>query len=208
MNLLHLFCRLEVQPPSRDLLKNLQEQNIWKKNSSISSLLLLYHLRLQKTLQRKGPWIVTKSNLSQDFIVHQPRKKNTWKKKLVFRNKQNIWGMAVIPWKMNGWPPKNGGLLQMISLFNWVIFRLQPLILKGVISRNVVPHSNYPVLKAWNRIQHRKGSSDSQSRLKNLKAQAFLRSNNQALYQLLLKCLGVEKVDKQMRQNFFDKKKT
>ena len=150
-----------------------------------------------------GPWIFTKSTCHETLLSIQKCHKNHNKKHTPKKYSGNPI-MAVIPWKIQGWDPKNGGLLQMISLFNWVIFRFQPLILKGVISwKCCTTFKFYPLLKAWNRIQHRKGSSDSQSRLKNLKAQAFLRSNNQALYQLLFKCLGVEKVDKQMRQTFF-----
>ena len=37
-----------------------------------------------------------------------------------------------IPLKIN-MEPQNGGLVQMIFLFNWVIFRFQPFILRGVV---------------------------------------------------------------------------
>ena len=36
--------------------------------------------------------------------------------------------------KLKFWTAKNGGLLEMMFLFNWVIFRFQPLIFRGVVT--------------------------------------------------------------------------
>ena len=41
------------------------------------------------------------------------------------------WMPIDTPWKMNGWNHKNGGLVQMIFLFNWWFLWFQPLVFGG-----------------------------------------------------------------------------
>ena len=45
---------------------------------------------------------------------------------------EGVYIYIYIPLKIN-MEPQNGGLVQMIFLFNWVIFRFQPFILRGVV---------------------------------------------------------------------------
>ena len=55
------------------------------------------------------------------------------KKVTVFKNCQ-VYLQLYTPWKIN-MQPKNGGLVQMMFLFNWVIFWFQPLIFRGLSSK-------------------------------------------------------------------------